>query len=106
MPIPTPTVVELLRGAPLFSLGIAGELTTATGAAILAATVEGYGELPTMRVEAAGYGAGVQRLEIPNLIRVLIGEQEAATSRPSAAGTPDLRLVTEPESALEPEDAG
>jgi hypothetical protein len=106
MPIPTPTVVELLRGAPMFSLGIASELTTATGAAILAATVEGYGELPTMRVEAAGYGAGAQRLEIPNLLRVLIGEQEPASSRPSVAGTPDLRLVTETEPVLEPEDAG
>jgi pyridinium-3,5-bisthiocarboxylic acid mononucleotide nickel chelatase len=106
MPIPTPTVVELLRGAPMFSLGIASELTTATGAAILAATVEGYGELPTMRVEAAGYGAGAQRLEIPNLLRVLIGEQEPAASRPSVAGTPDLRLVTESGPALEPEDAG
>ena len=58
MPIPTPTVLELLRGAPLFSRGVAAELTNATGAAILAATVEGYGELPTMRVEAVGYGAG------------------------------------------------
>jgi uncharacterized protein (TIGR00299 family) protein len=106
MPIPTPTVVELLRGAPLFSLGVAAELTTATGAAILAATVEGYGELPMMRVEAAGYGAGVQRLEIPNLIRVLVGEQEPATSRPSVVGAPDLRLVTDPAPALEPGDAG
>jgi uncharacterized protein (DUF111 family) len=34
MPIPSPTVVELLRGAPVFSRGVAAELTTATGAAI------------------------------------------------------------------------
>lgn len=106
MPVPTPTVVELLRGAPLFSHGVAAELTTATGAAILAATVEGYGELPSVRVEAVGYGAGSQRLEIPNLLRVLVGEEEPAASRPSVLGTPDLRLVTEPAEAVEPGDAG
>ena len=50
MPIPSATVVELLRGAPVFSRGVSAELTTATGAAILAATVEGYGEIPALRV--------------------------------------------------------
>jgi uncharacterized protein (TIGR00299 family) protein len=106
MPIPSPTVVELLRGAPLFSRGVAAELTTATGAAILAATVEGYGELPAMRVEAIGYGAGWQRLDFPNLLRILVGEEEPAASRPSVAGAPDLHLVTELAEATEPEDAG
>ncbi len=104
MPIPTPTVVELLRGAPMFSRGVAAELTNAAGAAILAATVEGYGELPTMRVEAVGYGAGLQRLDFPNLLRVMIGQEEPVASRPSVPGAPDLRLVTEPEPALEPGD--
>jgi uncharacterized protein (DUF111 family) len=106
MPIPSPTVVELLRGAPLFSRGVAAELTTATGAAILAATVEGYGEIPAMRLEAIGYGAGWQRLDFPNLLRILVGEEEPAASRPSVAGAPDLRLVTELAEAVEPEDAG
>jgi len=102
MPIPTPTVVELLRGAPLFSRGVAAELTNATGAAILAATVEGFGELPAMRIEIAGYGAGAARLDFPNVTRVLIGEEEPVTSLPSVPGTPELRLVPEPE----PEDQG
>ena len=53
----------------MFSRGVAAELTTATGAAILAATVEGYGEIPAMRLEAIGYGAGWQRLDFPNLLR-------------------------------------
>jgi hypothetical protein len=94
MPIPTPTVVELLRGAPLFSRGVAAELTNAAGAAILAATVEGYGDLPATRVDAVGYGAGSQRIDIPNLLRVLLGEEESAASLPSPLGTPDLHLVT------------
>jgi len=96
MPIPTPTVVELLRGAPLFSRGVAAELTNAAGAAILAATVEGFGDLPALRVEVAGYGAGTARLDFPNVTRVLIGQEEPRSSLPSVPGTPELRLVSEP----------
>jgi len=108
MPIPTPTVVELLRGAPLFSRGVAAELTNAAGAAILAATVEGYGDLPATRIEAVGYGAGSQRIDIPNLLRVLVGEEESAASLPSPIGTPDLHLVptdAEPLEASPADDA-
>ncbi len=75
MPIPSPVVVELLKGAPMYSRGAAAELTTPTGAAILAGTVEGYGELPPMVVDSAGYGAGVHRLDFPDVLRVLIGHE-------------------------------
>ena len=106
LPIPSATVVELLRGAPVFSRGVSAELTTATGAAILAATVEGYGEIPAMRVEEAGYGAGSTRLDFPNVTRVLIGIEEPATSLPSVPGTPELRLVPEPHEPEDPGEAG
>jgi uncharacterized protein (TIGR00299 family) protein len=81
MPIPAPAVVELLRGAPLYSKGVAAELVTPTGAAILSALVEGYGELPPMRVGAVGYGAGSQQLDFPNVLRVIIGDDENAPER-------------------------
>lgn len=106
LPIPTPTVVELLRGVPLFSRGVTAELTNATGAAILAATVEGYGELPTMRVEVVGYGAGTQRLDIPNLFRILLGQEEPASSRPSLPSVRELHLVRDPGPGPEPGDVG
>jgi pyridinium-3,5-bisthiocarboxylic acid mononucleotide nickel chelatase len=102
MPIPTPTVLELLRGAPVFSRGVAAELTNAAGAAILAATVEGYGELPATRISSVGYGAGSQRLDIPNVLRVVLGEEEQASSLPSPFGTPDLYLV--PDQAAQDEE--
>jgi hypothetical protein len=105
-PIPSATVIELLRGAPVFSRGVSAELTTATGAAILAATVEGYGELPALRVEEVGYGAGTARLDFPNVTRVLIGTEEPASSLPSVPGTPELRLVPEPREPEDPGDAG
>jgi len=39
-----------------------GELTTPTGAAILAATVDAFGAPPPMRVRAIGYGSGTRVL--------------------------------------------
>jgi uncharacterized protein (TIGR00299 family) protein len=73
LPLPTPAVVELLRGAPMYSRGGSVELVTPTGAAILAATAEGYGDLPLMEISAVGYGAGTQELDYPNVVRVLVG---------------------------------
>ncbi len=99
MPIPAPAVVELLRGAPLYSKGVPVELVTPTGAAILAATAEGYGELPMMLVGSVGYGAGTHRLEFPNVLRVLIGDQAEArhgaeTSGAEPADTKEIVLET------------
>ncbi|HEU4356798.1 MAG TPA: LarC family nickel insertion protein [Actinomycetota bacterium] len=76
MPIPSPVVVELLKGAPVYSKGAAAELTTTTGAAILAGTAEGYGDLPRLVVDAVGYGAGSHRLDFPDVLRVLLGHEE------------------------------
>jgi len=86
MPIPAPAVVELLRGAPLYSKGVPVELVTPTGAAILAATVEGFGELPMMIVGSVGYGAGTHRLDFPNVLRVMVGEQAEARGGEEPAG--------------------
>ena len=90
MPIPVPAVIELLRGAPIYSRGVPMELVTPTGAAILAATVEGFGELPPIRLETSGYGAGTLRPDFPNVLRVLIGDEDPASRsdrrRPDAGG--------------------
>lgn len=74
-PVPAPAVVELLKGAPLYSRGIPTELTTPTGAAILAGGHASFGDLPTIRIEAVGYGAGSRELEIPNVLRLIVGEE-------------------------------
>ncbi|MFN2613513.1 MAG: nickel pincer cofactor biosynthesis protein LarC [Actinomycetota bacterium] len=74
LPIPGPVVVELLKGAPLYSQNQPYELVTPTGAAILSATVTQWGDIPPMRIARAGYGAGTRELEIPNVMRLLIGE--------------------------------
>lgn len=62
LPNPAPATLEILRGLTIDATPLAGERTTPTGAAILAALVE-RDYLPVMSsegesVEAIGYGAG------------------------------------------------
>jgi uncharacterized protein (TIGR00299 family) protein len=78
MPVPAPGTAELLKGAPLAPTAIKGELTTPTGAAILATVVQEWAEAPAMTVERIGHGAGQRDLlEQPNLLRVFVGEAPA-----------------------------
>src|SRR5919198_1526396 len=52
LPNPAPAVVELLRGAPTYGRDVGVELTTPTGAALLAALAVDFGPLPAMTVTA------------------------------------------------------
>lgn len=73
VPIPAPATAELLRGVPVFG-GPGGELTTPTGAVILAELVDEYVELPSMVLEGVGYGLGKKDLPThPNALRLLRG---------------------------------
>jgi pyridinium-3,5-bisthiocarboxylic acid mononucleotide nickel chelatase len=78
--IPAPATGELLRGVPLAPLDVEGELTTPTGAAIVAALAAGFGPLPAMTVDAIGYGAGQKDFPQPNVLRLLVGEASAIES--------------------------
>ncbi|TWU29957.1 nickel pincer cofactor biosynthesis protein LarC [Bythopirellula polymerisocia] len=72
--IPAPATGELLRGIPLAASTVDGELTTPTGAAIVAAMVQQFGPLPAMTVQSIGYGAGQKDFQHPNLLRLIVGE--------------------------------
>ena len=76
LPVPAPATLELLKGIPSYSSGKHGELTTPTGAAILAAFCEPIPNFPAMTVEKIGYGLGKRDYEIPNCLRVSLGESE------------------------------
>ena len=89
--IPAPATGELLRGVPLADFAAEGELTTPTGAAIVAALVDEFGPLPAMTVEAIGYGAGQKDFSHPNLLRLLVGE----TTATAAATTSDTIVLLE-----------
>ncbi|MGI6609017.1 MAG: nickel pincer cofactor biosynthesis protein LarC [Limnochordia bacterium] len=73
IPVPAPATLEILRGVPVYSTGIRGELTTPTGAAILRTVATGYGPWPAMTVETIGYGLGTKHFPIPNVLRLAIG---------------------------------
>ncbi len=74
LPNPGPAVVELLRGAPTYGRDVAVELTTPTGAALLAALARRWGPMPEMSIEASGFGAGSRELDdLPNLTQVVVG---------------------------------
>jgi pyridinium-3,5-bisthiocarboxylic acid mononucleotide nickel chelatase len=76
LPNPAPAVVALLEGVPTWGRGIAVELTTPTGAALLAALSSGFGPMPPMRVTSQGFGAGTRELdELPNCTQVVTGVQ-------------------------------
>lgn len=76
MPVPSAEVVELLQAVPTYTRGLPVELVTPVGAAIVAAVVEGFGDMPLMRADHVGYGAGHPRLDFPNVLRVVVGEEE------------------------------
>jgi uncharacterized protein (TIGR00299 family) protein len=78
MPVPAPGTAELLKGVPLATAPVKGELTTPTGAAILTTVVQEWTEQPVMTVERIGHGAGRKEfLEQPNLLRVFVGTAAA-----------------------------
>jgi len=73
VPIPAPATAELLRGIPIHG-GPGGELTTPTGAVILAELVDEFVDLPAMVLEGVGYGLGKRDLpHQPNALRLLRG---------------------------------
>ena len=74
LPVPAPATAELIKGKPVYSTGVAGELLTPTGAAILTTLSSGFGPMPAMQVQQIGYGAGTQDPDIPNLLRVSVGD--------------------------------
>lgn len=75
--IPAPATAELLRGVPLRGSDVRCELATPTGAAIAVTVADEFGPLPSMRIEAIGYGAGQK--DIPtqaNVMRMIVGTAE------------------------------
>jgi uncharacterized protein (TIGR00299 family) protein len=74
MPVPAPATAELLTGIPLRPSVEQKELTTPTGAALLVTLAESFGDVPQMRIDAVGYGAGKRQGQtVANVLRVMVG---------------------------------
>jgi uncharacterized protein (TIGR00299 family) protein len=101
IPVPAPATALLLRGAPVEIGEVESELTTPTGAALLATLVEDWAAPPAFRLERVGTGAGSRELAgQPNVLRVLVGE----APEHDGAGSLRHRRVAVLETALDDEN--
>jgi pyridinium-3,5-bisthiocarboxylic acid mononucleotide nickel chelatase len=97
--VPAPATAELLRGIPIAESNVVGELTTPTGAAILATLAERFGPPPAMTVDTIGYGAGSHDWPTqPNILRLMLGETADASE---TSGGPLVDQVCELETTLD-----
>lgn len=88
MPVPAPATAELLCGIPQAQGEIERELTTPTGAALLAELSNGFGAQPEgFLCERIAYGAGGWDLPQPNVLRLCLG------TLADAAGQEDVVLL-------------
>lgn len=80
LPVPAPATLEILKGYPTVFNDVPHELTTPTGAAIVAALSKGVLKDTPISVEKIGYGAGTRDLgRLPNLLRIVIGDIGSST---------------------------
>ncbi|KHD37478.1 hypothetical protein NL50_04690 [Clostridium acetobutylicum] len=77
MPVPAPATVEILKNIPINTGIVQFETTTPTGAAILAANVKEFTQKLDFIIKKTAYGIGHRDLEIPNVLRVYLGEEES-----------------------------
>ena len=92
LPNPSPAVVRLLHGIPTWGRDVGVELTTPTGAAIVAAMASSFGALPPMRIDVTGFGAGSHDIDgLPNCTQVVVGQSLGASLGP---GQPVMLLET------------
>ncbi|MBU3143183.1 nickel pincer cofactor biosynthesis protein LarC [Clostridium sp. CF012] len=75
IPVPAPATVEILKGIPVKLGAVPFETTTPTGAAILAVNVCEFKDNNSFTVNKIGYGIGNRDTEIPNVLRVMLVEE-------------------------------
>jgi uncharacterized protein (TIGR00299 family) protein len=86
LPVPAPATLVLVQGLPVRTGGFNKEMTTPTGAAILASSVDEFITGPASFKEInTGIGVGTRKMERANVLRVSWREMEdpgAESSRP------------------------
>lgn len=81
LPVPAPATAEIVKGMPVKTGNLDFEATTPTGAAILSTLGTHFGSVPEFKVLKTGYGIGQKdNPDVPNLLRVFLGESEEKTS--------------------------
>ena len=92
LPNPSPATVRLLEDVPTYGRDVRLELTTPTGAALLAALSSAFGPMPEMTITSSGFGGGAGELpDLPNCTQVVIGRR----AEPAAVGRGQPALLLE-----------
>lgn len=99
IPLPAPATLALLEGIPVVGSDLDVELVTPTGAVLLSSLAIDFGPIPAMKLSAVGYGAGGRDLPIPNVLRLIVGDQ----ATPDDAQTQTLTLLETNVDDLNPE---
>ncbi|HSZ36920.1 MAG TPA: nickel pincer cofactor biosynthesis protein LarC [Acidimicrobiales bacterium] len=98
LPNPAPATVRLLEGVPTYGRDVSLELTTPTGAAILAALCTSFGPMPDMTITSSGFGGGSGELQdLPNCTQVVVGrklQQDVGSGQPALVLETNLDDVT------------
>ena len=76
VPVPATSEIFVSAGVKFRQVDIDTELVTPTGAAIIAELSDEFKVMPGMTVEKIGWGAGYKDIEIPNVLKVYLGEIE------------------------------
>lgn len=74
LPVPAPATAYILKGLPVYSTDVKGELCTPTGAALVRHFATRFDSMPHMRISKIGYGMGNKDFEIANCVRSVLGE--------------------------------
>lgn len=75
-PVPAPATTEILKNIPVKKGAVNKETTTPTGAAILKIFVDEFADRTDFLIQKTAYGIGHRDLEIPNVLRVFVGEKQ------------------------------
>jgi len=79
LPVPAPAVARLLVGVPIAAHAADGEMTTPTGATLVATLAAEFGDVPAGRIARIGVGLGTKAFPgVPNFLRALVVEPAAA----------------------------
>jgi len=83
IPVPAPATLEIVKGLPTRPSPVQKELTTPTGAALIAGLCSHFGAMPPMRIQAIGYGAGSREGQaVPNVLRAILGVLDSVAQTP------------------------
>ncbi len=73
---PSPLTAQILRGVPVYSDNVKGELCTTVGAALLKYFACSFGDMPVMEISTIGYGMSKKDFGVSACVRAMLGETE------------------------------